>query len=323
MPAPSNSLTHLLTRYVEAMSSVEGKSKTTIKSYQNRLRIFVRWAGDGATLDAVTESTLYDFLDYLNARKTDDGRPICKTTVNTFFNALRAFGAWLVVRRYWQENIVAAVKIPDRSEPDRRYVEDQTVTDLLSACNKIYPLRRSLMATLVIRLLCYSGIRRSELLNMHLDHINIRANEITIHHGKGDKTRVLGLHPEIRSAYLAWRTARGECHNPNLLTVDRNRRLGDEGLRALLREIESVAGHRGERITCHPLRSNYATYAHYQAQMPSQAVQITMGHSRLATTEQYFRKRPKAAIDGMKAMPIREAARPERIDLRRVRQGRS
>lgn len=312
----------LVVRYIQAAAAEEGKSRTTIKSYQNRLRIFAAWLGPEAQLSTITLPVLYDFLYHIRDRKNKAGQPISKTTSITFFNALRAFGEWLVQHGRWQENIVKGVKLPKAEDPKRKMVSDVIVRDLLNTSPNIYPARRGAMAALVVRLLCYTGIRRAELLNLKPVDFSLHDNTLKIWNGKGDKHRTLGLHPEVRSAYIKWMHHRGLCVSGYLLTVDTFRCLGDNGLRNLLQEIETVAGHPGSGITCHPLRHNFATYSHFVAKDPLRVTQEALGHSRLSTTEIYVEGgRSQRVIDAMQKSPSRDQQKVLPIRKRRSLRG--
>jgi len=50
---------------------------------------------------------------------------------------------------------------------------------------------------LILSLLYYTGIRRSELLNLDWDDINLSMSTVTIRFGKGGKDRLIPLHRKV------------------------------------------------------------------------------------------------------------------------------
>jgi site-specific recombinase XerD len=77
---------------------------------------------------------------------------------------------------------------------------------------------------------------------------------------KGGKSRSVFLPEEAMEAVSGWLRHRPESSHDYLFGVDRGRRLGDQGLNALLDEVRAAAGLRGHsNIMPHPMRHAAAT----------------------------------------------------------------
>lgn len=135
----------------------------------------------------------------------------------------------------------------------------------------------------MIALLYAAGLRRSELLNMRMHHIDFERNVINIRGGKGNKDRQIPLADNTKLFLLPYI----EEYQPNDYVFE-----GATGGKYSGSSIEKViknAAHRAnitKNVTPHVLRHSYATHLMENA-VDIRYIQKLLGHSSIKTTERY------------------------------------
>lgn len=269
-----------LSAYLERVRAERTYTQATLKSYSHRLRVFVAWLGAEAEAFAFTAEAIDSYKLHL----LQSSQP---TTVCATLCAIRSFGEYLVKQKAIPENPAKVVPMPKRNPPKRKYVSDVEAAAMLQACERIADPRRSALARAVVATLLYSGVRRAELLSVQMDDLHLSDGFFVVQYGKGGKVRLAVPHPDALAALAAWLPWRPEdCLHPYVFAISRHERLGDNGLRKLLRDVAAIAGYKGAtNLTPHPMRRNYATRMSRKADVF--AVRDLMGHSSVKTTELY------------------------------------
>lgn len=317
-----STLKDLTLAYLKAADVERGCTPSTLKQFRNRLKIFCEWLPAEADVSSFSLPILYDFLYFVRG-KTWQGKTIGANTVLTYFDALKSFGNWLVDTGRKTDNPARQVRLPDKTAREIQRYSDDLIAELITGCDHLPSLRQSALAKAVLMVLTTTGIRRSELLNLLLSDVDTRSRILVVRHGKGDKRREVPLVPEAVQALHQWKKQREATNLPYLFTTHATARLGDDGLRSLLRQIAAAAGHRGMKITCHPMRHNFACWASDNG-VPIRSVQAILGHARLSTSEGYMSSSPKNLQQKVAALPSRVSteqakASAPRFSIRRRR----
>lgn len=138
---------------------------------------------------------------------------------------------------------------------------------------------------LVLLFAAYAGLRRGEIAGLHRDMVIGGSLRIV---GKGGRTRIVPLHPDLRNALAGW-PAEGYLF-PRAGHGGRNR----PGKAQLADEMPLTAAHVGRLTrdvlpkgwTLHTLRHRFASQA-YAACLDLRAIQELLGHSKPETTARY------------------------------------
>lgn len=155
----------------------------------------------------------------------------------------------------------------------------------------------------LIALLYRAGLRISEALALFPKDVDRTAGTVRILHGKGDRSRTVGMDPEAFAMVERWmdtRTSKGiNGHAPVFCTL-KAKPMSPAYVRALLPRLGRKAGIE-KRVHAHGLRHTMA------AELRAEGTDIgiiskQLGHSSIATTARYLDHiEPTAVIDTMRA----------------------
>lgn len=172
--------------------------------------------------------------------------------------------------------------------PADRVLSVEQIQTILNAIDTttVYRLRNRT----IIETLYATGIRRTELRNLDIDDVDIAAGLLWIHHGKGDKGRIV---PITKSA-LSWLRRYLKETRPQLIRDMSCRalfiskgggRMGEGYLSGLSKKLREITGIRP--ISAHVMRHSCATHL-MEAGVPLPYIQVFLGHSNIRSTEFYL-----------------------------------
>jgi integrase/recombinase XerD len=273
-------------------------ARSTLRTYSPNLNGYVRWInatpGAGQELhQALGKEQLKAYITYLRGKPTLKGNMgLRPRTIRSASSALNALSKWLMVHpeKLLTHNAAAELVLPKKDAADRKCPSHQVVLDLLDATKRLYPVRRRTMVSAMMSVMCCCGLRRFELLALKVEDVLEQGRSILIKHGKGDKRRTVLLPLETREAMEIWLRVRSEmnCSHNYLWAENRQRRIADQGIRAIFAELAQIAGHVGNpNINVHPLRRACATNMMVN-NVPLTSIQAQLGHSQAITTLLYL-----------------------------------
>jgi site-specific recombinase XerD len=140
---------------------------------------------------------LLEYRDYLVAPAEELGLGLSRSSANRKFATVRTFLGWLQSRGFMKENPAIWVKnFRAKTESPTQGFSDSQVALILSAPN--LHTRSGIMHSLILHILFYMGLRRSEVTLLRASHFGqsrVGENVVTTLRvqGKGDKERLLPL----------------------------------------------------------------------------------------------------------------------------------
>lgn len=162
----------------------------------------------------------------------------------------------------------------------------------------------------LLGLLYSTGLRIAEALALYPKDVERAAGSVRVMHGKGDKSRTVGIDDaalELLDAWLELRRRREWYGNVPLFCTLQGGRLATSYVRAMLPRLARRAGVE-KRVHAHGLRHTLA------AELRGEGVEIgviskALGHSSIATTAHYLDHVAPAAV--VKAMRSRSRKFPQ------------
>jgi integrase/recombinase XerC len=281
-----------LDAYLEYLQTVRRVSPHTVKGYTEDLVHFLAFAEERGRRQW-TEITVADIRRYLAALMAGG---LARTSVSRRLSALRGFFTFLQSRRWREDNPTTGLHAPKLPERLPHYLEEDEVTELLSAPDATTP--QGMRDRAILETLYATGMRVSELVALNTQdlaradaHAGLTALRVT---GKGNKQRVVLLGEEAMAALQQYL----QGGRPALLTQATDQRdegalfLNRFGTRLTDRSIARML-HKYVMLTCarhgispHALRHTFATHLMNRG-ADLRTVQQLLGHVSLATTEVY------------------------------------
>lgn len=263
-----------LDRFLESLRANK-RSPKTVFIYNNAIKKLLECVNK-----APTEITQEDIENYKKNLKTPTGKEFEKSSMHVYLSIAKKFLRFLGKTK---EQTSWSMPIIPKHLPD--ILTQEEAHRLLNAAEE------SPRNYAIIAIFLYTGMRLSELRNLKISDINFESNTILIKSGKGDRDRLLPLHPDAKAAilrYLKYRADNGIMPKGNsdiLFPGYKQPTLSVYPIFRLVREYCAKAGIT-KRISAHKLRHTALSQL-YRATKDIRFVQQIAGHSRISTTEIY------------------------------------
>jgi integrase/recombinase XerC len=276
----------LLVKYASHLerSPLTGHSPRT---YLGAVRIYLAWLQEAPVDgDPLNDATAKDWAvrDYRSYLVTVAKR--ATATVNKHLAALQDFYLW---RGLGSLRGVRRHPVP-RHAP--KALEPRAKLRYLRAVEACPSTRDRALALLPL----YVGTRIAEICALDVADVRLSARKGEIHLvGKGEKSRMVPVHPKLRQALAAWladRPAKPGADSAALFVSSRGTRMTTDAIADAIAAITAAAAGMDDHVTSHILRHTFGT------ELTRRGVDIVtvaelMGHASLETTRLYTR--PSAA----------------------------
>ena len=155
----------------------------------------------------------------------------------------------------------------------------------------------------LIAVLWRSGLRISKALALELRDVDLQAGTIRVRHGKGDKSRTVGLDEQTSALLQRWLDRRrrlGPGARAAVFCTLQGGRLDPSYVRHLLPRLARKANI-DRRVHAHGLRHTYAAKLAREL-APINVIRYALGHTSLAVTDRDLRDvAPMHVIETMRA----------------------
>jgi integrase len=187
-----------------------------------------------------------------------------------------------------------------RRRPPEVLTEREAVA-LIRACSPQAP--TGIRNRALIAVLWRCGLRISEALALERRDVDLEAATIRVRHGKGDKSRTVGVDEQTGALLARWLDRRRGlspgARAPVFCTLTGGR-VDPSYVRHLLPRLARKADV-ARRVHAHGLRHTYAAEL-ARERIPINVIRDALGHSTLAVTDRYLRDvAPMHVIDTMRA----------------------
>ncbi|MDO8312390.1 MAG: site-specific tyrosine recombinase XerC, partial [Sideroxyarcus sp.] len=306
----SNSLYHHLQRF-NAWQEVRNYSAATIAGRDTYLRYFLLWCEERGLNrpQDITKPIIERYQRYLFLYRKEDGQPLTTRSQHTRITPLRAYFKWLAKQNHILYNPASELELPRLEKRLPKHVlsirEAEAVLAMPDLDTGTGIRDRAMMETL------YStGMRRMELIGLHLHDIDVERGTVMIRQGKGKKDRMIPIGERALQWVAKYRddvrielatgnddgtlflTNLGEAFTPNRLTQ-------------LVRD--HVNGAKLEKTgACHLFRHTMATLM-LENGADIRFIQAMLGHANLETTQIYTQ------VSIRKLKDIHTATHPGRV----------
>jgi len=212
--------------------------------------------------------------------------------------SIRSFMKWSVAMKLIDSNPLDSVKLPKvQTEAETLAFDDKEVVQMISAPDVRH--HRGRTHRLAMALLFNLGLRRSELVNVRMEHIyEDRGHTVLRIRGKGDKVRVIPLNPYVLSEITRYAEAFKVCP---LEGADFLLQGSDQGRKnktpmngsTIYRLINKYAKNLkiNKRVSPHSCRATAISHLLDTQGRSIRDVATFAGHTNITTTERYDKRR--------------------------------
>lgn len=231
----------------------ENKSPGTIFIYTDGATRYLRWCADGDLLP-MSRTALNSWI----AGLLDGGSSPGTARIRQL--AVRRFASWLTAGGELHADPFPGVKAPRYEPPLVEPLTDTELRALIATCavhddharagTKAGDTLNDRRDEAIIRIMFETAIRSGELVDLHLDDLDLVARLITIRRGKGGRGRVIPIGQATTEALVVYLTHREQhplAASPDLWLGNRGQQFGREGLSRALRRGAQRAGVQGFR----------------------------------------------------------------------------
>ena len=287
MTALSDAARDALHRYLTEKRALEGRADHTIRAYATDLRAWLgflsAYRGGPQGLAALAQVDAYELRAFMADQR---GRGVSARSLARRLSALRGFTGWLAEAQGADATTVLSARGPKYR---RKLPRPLSVPDAEAVLDSVGEDARSpwiaARDTAVVTLLYGCGLRISEALSLKRSDAPLPESlRIT---GKGDKTRMVPVLPQVREATQAYLALQ-----PFVIDADqalfRARRGGPLSARHVQATVQRLRGRLGlpASATPHALRHSFATHL-LGAGADLRSIQELLGHASLSTTQKY------------------------------------
>jgi integrase/recombinase XerC len=278
----ANGFLMLIHSFLEYISHEKKYSLHTVKAYEDDVKSFQSFCVDNFNdnnLLAVNYSQIRSWIVFL----VEGG--ISNRSVNRKVSSLKAFYKFLLKTKQLEESPLVkhkALKVGKRVQVPFSKDEMNEVIHNLSADTDF----KSLRNRLVVELFYSTGMRRSELVELTINDIDL-ANQTVKVLGKRNKERVIPLLKSVQGTirlYLEERNNFNTSHSHLLITEKGNKIYGTLVYRVINSYFSKVSSK--VKKSPHVIRHSFATHLLNEG-ADLNSVKELLGHSSLASTQVY------------------------------------
>jgi site-specific recombinase XerD len=208
--------------------------------------------------------------------------------------ALKGFFRFLLENEAIDRDPASVLRTPKKREALPDVLDRSELERLLAAVEREdiwerhFPGRRE-RDRLLLSLFAYAGLRRSELLGLDWDDVELERRLLRVRHAKGGRQRVVPLHPALIPLFVEYLAIRSPLIEPALFVGVQGRRLSVTIMAATFRRYAQAAGvTERKRVTPHTLRHVFASEL-LRAGANLRQIQELLGHKHLDSTQRYTR----------------------------------
>jgi len=275
---------HAIAEFLSYLEYEKGSAELTLVSHESDFKQFTGFLEQQGSPPKIQDVTTAMVRRYVVAMSE---KGYARTTIGRRVASLRSLFKYLHQCEYLTHNPVASVATPKAKEKLPVYLSTEQCRRLLEATEENHYFLLAFRDKAVLGTLIYTGIRRSELLDLKLRDLDFESEVLTVRNGKGGKRRSIPMCRQLVELLKDWLELRPECDHDAVFTTRTGEALARHGLYEAFRRARERAGISRKEITLHTLRHSFASNL-LQSGANLVALQRLLGHSSLGSTSLYL-----------------------------------
>lgn len=255
----------------------------------------------------ITPKDLIEYIQYLGLSQNHARYSNYKNAIARKFAPLNGLYTYYMKQREIEYNPVNAIEIPREAEDKTKIkLKDDDVSELLYTIQhdntaygdrkRVFKDKNRIRDYTIMRLLCDTGIRISELVGLDVTSINFKRNEMIVVRKGGGLDEIL-LNPATTELILEYMEVYRSTIKPKLGHEDalfyslQGKRISVSSIEKMTKEYGLLAVP-GKKVTPHSMRGAYGT-ALYEVTGDIELVADVLGHKSIETTRRNYINRQK------------------------------
>lgn len=258
------------------------KSNLTVTNYRTDLKFYLDFLSiEKLEVAEVDLQTLEGYTVYLKDYQYQDGKYYAESTIARRISAVKSFYNYLRMRKIVAEDPTLDLESPETVKGgEATFIPREKVKELIASTKgETHEIRDRL----ILKLFIFTGIRLAEL--QGLNKSDIDGTQITVHKGKGNKTRRVFITSDLVKElddYLNKRDKNIEA----LFISQKNNRMDRSSIQRVVKKYMKKTKIDTDEFSTHSLRHTYASLM-LQNDVDIVTIQKSLGHSSLETTQRY------------------------------------
>ena len=252
-------------------------SNNTVENYSKNLKIYFDYLKTKKI--NYLKINVQEIREYL---KQLDDKKYSINSISQNLSSIRQFYNYLIINNSIMDNPFKKIRNPKKEKRLPNFLQGDEYDEIIKSINLETDL--DYRNRLIIELIYATGVRVTELVNIKINDINIKEQEIKIH-GKGNKERIVLFGEYAKEYIIDYLDNHRPFNNEYLLLNNKGQKLSRRGIELI---IDKVVGKTNlkHKISPHVLRHTFATdMLNNGADLKS--VQELLGHESLSTTQIY------------------------------------
>jgi len=151
---------------------------------------------------------------------------------------------------------------------------------------------------LILNLFAFAGLRKSELLNLNWDDVNLGSKYLIVRNGKNRTDRIIPLHERIFDLLEKYLSERLPLQSSALIIGVQGKRLSKNSLNLIFKKYITLSGLSSKGYTIHTLRHTFATRL-LNRDVSLIKIKNLLGHHSIESTEIYLHATKKDLADSV------------------------
>ncbi len=263
----------LISEFISYIEIEKGLSENTSLAYRRDITSFADFCD--TEIANITKLHVNSFILYLRDEN------LTQSSISRKISALKSFFKWACANQYIKNNPISFI---EQAKLPKHLPKVLSINDIIN----ISKLDLTTTEKVIIELLYSCGLRVSELCDLKINNINLKAQHI-ICIGKGSKERLIPFGDYAKKILISYLEYRENIKiNPDtdtkklLITAD-GRNLNRQDIYRLIHSIGKTIH---KEISPHTLRHTFATHL-LDNGADLRIVQELLGHSDVSTTQLY------------------------------------
>lgn len=270
-------LLHRVSEYNEYLSAERGLAQNTIEAYQRDLEFFCNFLNN-IGIDSENNISRTHINLYIKILRDDGLKP---TSIVRKIAAIRGWFSWLSINGYIKNDPSLSVEHPKLAQKLPKVLTIEEIEKLLS-------FSLTIIERTIFELLYACGLRVSELSNLTINNIDLKAGFVRCI-GKGSKERIVPVGQKAIISIKKYLKERDYiCKKFGLTTKilflnTKGRKITRQDIYNFIKRITSVIG---KQASPHTIRHSFATHL-LENGADLRVVQELLGHADVSTTQLY------------------------------------